>query len=419
MWPSFPACLSGVRAFEACSFVAGPLCGMTLAQMGADVIRVDPIGGAADYRRLPLSAAGTSVYWSSLNKGKRSVVLNLRRREGQELLTALLASRTHDPPLFLSNSPATGWRSYDALAGERRDLIYLSISGSPDRPTAVDYTVNAECGIPFLTGPEGGGLPVNHALPAWDLLTGLYATTAILGALLTRSTTGHGSHISLSLAEVAFATVANLGLLAEVEVLGLERPALGNYVYGAFARDFATADDYRLMVVAITSNQWRALVKATGTSDQMQTLETARHVSLQTDQHRYAERHAIAAILEPWFASKTIAEAEAILSGYGACWGRYQTLGSLLTDPRISSSSSGGLFEDVAQPGLGLVRTPTAPFRFDGLRVAPPAAAPVLGEHTDSVLSEVLGLTPSELGRLHDEGIVGANSGRGSSGPAN
>ncbi|MGH3583338.1 MAG: CoA transferase, partial [Mycobacterium sp.] len=128
--------LAGVRIIEISSFVAVPLAGMTLAQLGAEVIRVDPVGGAADYRRWPVTEAGDSIYWAGLNKGKRSVAVDMRSEQGQDLIARLVA----EAGVLITNVAGRQWHSYDVLAALRPDLIHVEISGRADGGTGVDYT---------------------------------------------------------------------------------------------------------------------------------------------------------------------------------------------------------------------------------------------------------------------------------------
>ena len=145
--------LAGLRIIEVSSFVAAPLGGMTLAQLGAEVIRIDPLGGAPDTTRWPLSPGGKSLYWAGLNKGKRSVTLDLRSAEGQRTVADLVARSGPDGGILLTNA-GYPWLSYDALRDARPDLIHLRITGGHDGTPAVDYTVNAGIGFPLATGDE-------------------------------------------------------------------------------------------------------------------------------------------------------------------------------------------------------------------------------------------------------------------------
>src|SRR4029453_286440 len=123
--------LSGLRVVEGSAFVAAPLGGLTLAQLGADVIRFDTIGGGLDYQRWPATHEGGGLYWAGLNKGKRSIAFDLSRPEGRELAVALITAPGDDAGIFLSNFPESGWLADDRLRPLRRDLVYLNIIGNP------------------------------------------------------------------------------------------------------------------------------------------------------------------------------------------------------------------------------------------------------------------------------------------------
>ncbi|MEO5877286.1 MAG: CoA transferase, partial [Streptosporangiaceae bacterium] len=246
--------LKGLRVLEVSSFVAAPLGGMTLAQLGAEVVRVDPIGGATDVRRWPLHANGASIYWAGLNKGKRSIMVDQRSVAGRELIAALAAQAG----VVLTNAAHP---RYADLSAHRPGLIHVQIEGHPGGRPAVDYTVNAEMGFPLVTGL--GEDPVNHVLPAWDIACGLYAAVAILAADRHRLRTGEGREIRIALSDVALATAGNLGFLGEAELTGVDRPRVGNHLYGGFARDFAVRDG-RLMLVTLTRRHFDDLGRLTG-----------------------------------------------------------------------------------------------------------------------------------------------------------
>ncbi len=397
--------LQGMRVVEGSAFVAAPLGGLTLAQLGADVIRFDTIGGGLDYHRWPVTEEGVSLYWAGLNKGKRSVAIDLSRPEGRELATDLITAPGENAGIFLTNFPSSGWLSDERLRAKRSDLVYVNIIGNPDESTAVDYTVNAASGIALATGPVGSLLPTNHALPAWDIAAGLNAVIGILAAERHRRITGEGQFVRLSLADVAFTMVANLGFLAEAQVSRENRPPLGNDMYGAFGRDFATKDARRVMVVAISLNQWQTLVAATGIAEHLPQMERAFVADFTKEEDRYRARDAIAALLAPWFEARTLEEVRKALDEHGVCWGPYQTFTQLLDeDWRVSTANH--VFGNVDHPGIGRLLTPATPLRFPEEPAVPPLTAPLLGMHTDQVLSDVLGMTDTEIGRLHDDGLV-------------
>jgi 2-methylfumaryl-CoA isomerase len=397
--------LSGLRIVESSAFIAAPYAGMTLAQMGAEVIRVDQIGGGLDYRRWPVTKAGASLYWAGLNKGKKSVCIDFRKPEGRALLGDLITASGEGGGIFLTNLPAPPPLDYDTLRSRRADLIMAAISGSRDGATAVDYTVNAAVGFPMVTGPAGHEGPVNHVLPAWDLLAGSNTALAILAAERHRQLSGQGQLLKLALADIAFATVGNLGYIAEVQVNGADRRRLGNDIYGTFGRDFETADGRRVMVTAFTQKQWDAILDATGTRAAIAELEQRSQRDFRKETDRYKASAEIATIVEPWFRRTSYADVAAALDARGACWGPYQSFRQMVeSDARCSTRNP--LFAEVDQPGVGRHLMPGSPVDYGAFERETPRPAPQLGADTDEVLSSVLGLDSPQIARLHDQRIV-------------
>lgn len=384
--------LTGVRVVEGAAYIAAPIAGMTLAQMGADVIRVDPLGGGPDRHRWPLTAEGRSLYWAGLNKGKRSIAVDLRSETGRELVAGLIA----EAGAYLTNVDYPGL-DYPSLRVRRADLIMLELTGDREGRAAFDYTVNAAVGYPAVTGPVESEAPVNHVLPAWDVLAGAHAVSALLAAELHRRYVGGGQLIRLALFDVALATVGHLGHIAEAQINGAERGRYGNFIYGTFGCDFETADGRRVMVAALTRRQWESLCAATGLGEGLN--------DLRDEGDRFRAREQIAAALRPWFRARTLAEVGDVLDRARVPWGPYQTFLELVAgDPRCSTRNP--MLAEVEHPGIGTCLTPGSPLEFSGVPRVPPGAAPELGEHTDELLSDVLGLSDLEVGRLHDQGIV-------------
>ncbi|MCB1692182.1 MAG: CoA transferase [Pseudomonadales bacterium] len=397
--------LDGLSVVEGSAFVAAPLGGMTLAQLGADVIRFDPIGGGLDYHRWPVTDNGESLFWAGLNKGKRSIQVDIRRPAGQELLTALITRRGENSGLFLTNFPARGWLDYDTLRKRREDLVYVNILGDRHGGTAVDYTVNCAVGFADATGKPGDPEPTNALLPAWDNITGQMAAVSILAAERHRRLTGEGQLVKLALKDVALATAGHLGNIAEVMVNNVDRKRYGNYLYGGFGRDFTTRDKRRVMVVGLTGRQWQSIVKASGTAAEMDVLAARTGADLGLEGQRFAHRVEIAGILEPWFRGLDYADVSAALDAEGACYGPYQTFRQMVReDPDCSEDNP--LFAFVDQPGIGRYLAPGSPIRFGGSANLVPMPAPRLGEHTDQILAEELGLSATEIGKLHDDDVV-------------
>ncbi len=396
--------LAGLRIIEGSAFVAAPLGGMTLAGLGADVIRFDDVNGGLDANRWPVTKDGTSIYWASLNKGKRSFAVDLRNPEGRELISALITAPGPDAGIFSTNLPARGWLAYETLAKNRGDLIALNILGARDGSAQVDYTVNSVTGFPMITGPVGHEGPVNQVLPAWDIATGYAAAVALLAAERHRSRTGRGQLVKIALQDVALAATAALGYLGEAEINGVDRPRYGNEVFGTFARDFSTKDGRSLMICVFTARQLDALAEAGGLAAQFKAIEEARKLDLHDEAHRWEARAELAAVIGPWVASLTLAEATDKLTKAGALWAPYKMPRELVAgDPLLTKNP---MFSRVDQPGIGQLWSAASPFEFADAARLPAKPAPLLGQHTDEILADILGLSSAAIGKLHDKGVV-------------
>lgn len=397
--------LQGMKVVEVSAFIAAPYAGLMLGQMGADVIRIDPVGGGLDYRRWPVTKDGVSLYWAGLNKGKRSIMLNVREGEGREIAHDLMTRPDPNGGILLSNLPARGWLDYDRLKKRRADLIMANVVGNRDGSVALDYTVNAAAGFPLVTGPEHHKGPVNHVMPVWDVVAALSTAQGILAAERHRRDTGEGQFLQIALSDTAFATLSHLGYIAEVQINGDDRPRTGNQVYGTYGQDFETSDGRRIMVTAFTPRHWTALLEATGTAPKMQLVEALFDVDLGKEEDRYAARATITAVLQPWFSDRTLGDVRQALDTAGACWGPYQNFAQAVAeDPRVSTENP--MFEEIDQPGAGRYLAAGCMIDFSGVPRSPVAPAPVLGQHTDEILGDVLGLPSGKIGALHDTGIV-------------
>ncbi|WP_164156529.1 CoA transferase [Sandarakinorhabdus rubra] len=398
--------LSGLTVVEAAAFVAGPTGGLYLAQMGARVIRIDPIGGGPDYRRWPLAPnSDDSLYWEGLNKGKQSIQIDLARPEGRDLAQALASAPGDDRGLFLTNFPVDGFLSHAALAARRPDIITARIMGWADGKPALDYTVNAAVGVPDMTGPVGESRPVNAVLPAWDLLGGAWAAFAMVSALYRRRATGQGAEIRVPLSDLAATSLSHLGFAAEALLTG-DRGRLGNDLFGAFGRDFATADGRRVYLVAITPRQWRGLVTALGLGEAVAAVEAATGADFAADDGaRFTHRAALFPLFEAAMARHSLADLGPLLDGAGVTWGPYQTLAEAVrSDPRLFTANP--IFQAVAHPsGLTYPAAgPAATLAGEARSGVKPARR--LGADTDAVLADLLGLDSGAIGRLHDAGLV-------------
>lgn len=397
--------LKGMRVVEGSAFVAIPLAGMTLAQMGAEVIRFDRLEGGLDARRWPVAANGQSFFWAGLNKGKKSVAVNLQTDAGKELVTQIVTAPGRDAGLFLTNLRVRGWMDYPTLSALRKDLIMVTLLGDRHGRPAVDYTINPSVGFPDATGPEGSADPVAHVLPAWDCIAGNMAVAALLAAERQRLRTGQGQEVVFTLKDAAAAMLGNLGIIGEMTTTGSDRAKVGNALFGGYGQDFICVDGRRIMVVGLTARQWEGLIKVTQTQAEIARLEAQLGESLAEEGARFRHRAAITAILTPFFATRRVQDFEAAFDKAGVTWSEFRSFArAVREDPDLSTANP--MFSQIHQPGLGTFPVPGSPFTFSAQSRVAPAPAPDLGEHTEEVLAEVAGLSGHQIGRLFDQGIV-------------
>jgi len=391
--------LNGLSVIEASSFVASPTAGLYLAQMGAEVIRVDQIGGGPDFRRWPVTKGNDSLYWENLNRAKKSVALDLGSPQGRELLQELVRKTGQ----FVTNFPAEGFLSHAKLAEGRADLVTVRVMGWADGSPALDYTVNNSVGYPMMTG--AGPDPVNHVLPAWDLLTGAYAAFAMLAGIQKRAQTGEGLEVRIPLSDVAIGTVANLGGIAEVLYTGANRPRLGNAVYGLFGRDFVTADGVRTMIVVVTPRQWANLVAALKLESAVAAIEAERGVSFAKDDGlRFNHRDALYPLFEAAIGARAHADLAAAFDAGGVVHSAYRTMLDAANDPALVANN----------PVFGTAENPSG-FNYPAagsfatvpqLDRQAPQPAPRNGANSEEILAERLGLSSGAIAALIDAGTV-------------
>ena len=391
--------LTGLSVIEASSFVASPTAGLYMAQMGAEVIRVDQIGGGPDFRRWPVTTDNDSLYWENLNRAKKSVALDLGSPQGRELLQELVRKTGQ----FVTNFPVAGFLSHAKLSESHPELVTVRVMGWADGTPALDYTVNNSVGYPMLTG--SGPEPVNHVLPAWDLLTGAYAAFAMLAAIRNRDQTGKGSEVRVPLSDVAIGTVANLGGIAEVLYSGENRPRIGNAVYGLFGRDFVTADGVRTMIVVVTPRQWANLIAALKLEDAIAAIEAERGVSFAKDDGlRFTHRDALYPLFGAAIAARPHADLAVAFDAVGIVHSAYRTMMDAVNDPALVANNP--VFGAAANPS-GFDYPAAGSFAtVPQMERLAPQSAPTNGGNSEEILSERLGLSSGQIAALIDAGTV-------------
>ena len=398
--------LSDLSIIEVSSFVASPTAGLYCAQMGAEVIRVDHKAGGLDYDRYMLTKEGRSLSWENLNRAKKSVALDLRSGEGRELCVEL-ARKTGQ---CITNLPEKSFLSHAAMSEGRPDMVSLRIMGWHDGRQAMDFTVNAASGYPLMTGPEDWDLrnapPVNQVLPAWDFITGAYCAFALLAALRHRDGSGEGSEVRVPLGDVAIGTMANSGAMAEMLYRGDDRERLGNAIWGAFGRDFRSGDGVRFMVAALTAKQWDGLVGAFEIAEQIGELEAEVGVRFADGDHpRFVHRHKLFDLFQSVADRHDYEVLAARMGQHGCTFERYRTMHEAANDPVLIDQNP--LFGPSPANPSGFEYPATRSFaNMPEKEAGAPAPAPYLGQHSEEVLAERLGLSSGAIGKLVDGGTV-------------
>ena len=398
--------LSGLSIVEVSSFVASPTAGLYCAQMGAEVIRIDDRRGGLDYKRYMMTAEGRSLSWENLNRAKKSVALDLQSAEGRELAVELARATGQ----LITNLPLESFMAHDKIAAGRPDLVSVRIMGWHDGRQAMDFTVNAASGYPLMTGPEEWDLeaapPVNQILPAWDFITGAYCAFALVAGLRHRDATGEGSELRVPLGDVAIGTAFNAGAGAEMLYRGADRERIGNAIWGAFGRDFRSRDGMRFMVAALTPKQWKATVEAFGLADAVAALEAELGVSfLASDHWRFVHRHQLFDLFQQAAGAMDYADLAAQLTKAGATFEHYRTMHEMTRDPELVTNNP--LFgPSPANPSGFEYPAPRSFANIPDREAGDPQAAPYLGEHSEEVLAERLGLSSGQIATLIDRGVV-------------
>lgn len=392
--------LSGLTIIEASSFVASPSAGLYCAQMGAEIIRVDQIGGGPDFHRWPVNQNNDSFYWENLNRAKKSLALDLSKAEGRALLQAII----RETGQLITNYPAQGFLAHETLAAHHPNLVTARVMGWPDGSPGLDYTVNNAVGYPMMTG--AGPEPVNHVLPAWDLLTGAYAAFALLALIQHRTATGIGGEMRIPLSDVAIGTVSNLGGIAEMLSTGANRPRLGNAVYGLFGRDFLTRDGIRVMIVVVTPRQWGNLLTALELEQKIASLEAKHNVRFAKDDGlRFTHRDDLFPLFANAIAACDHAELAKVLDAGGIVHSTYRTMLDAARDPTLVTQNP--IFAKTDNPS-GFNYPAAGPFgTLPGKHRGAAGTAPRNGQHSEEVLATHLRLPAHEIARLIESGIVG------------
>jgi crotonobetainyl-CoA:carnitine CoA-transferase CaiB-like acyl-CoA transferase len=409
--PTTKGALAGVRVIDMTRVVAGPMATQTLGDLGADVIKIErPIEGD-DARRVGppwmRDADGNeldqSTYFQSVNRNKRSLSVDYARPEGADLLRRLAAQADVLIENYRPGTLARYGLGWDELKAINPRLVYCSVSGFGQAGpyasrSGYDYLVQAMAGVLSVTGirdNEPGGGPLRVGIPLADTLTGLDAVIAILAALFHRTTSGRGQYIDLSLFEAQFAALLNpssawLNAGVEIGRTGNDHPSAAPY--GIYP-----VDDGHILVATFNDREFVRLAGAVGRPDWADDARFAKNGA------RVRHREILKAELTEALKGRTKAEWVDALNRAVVSCGPINTIRDIEADPHVVARE---MIVTLRHPNLGDIRSPSSPYRLSETPPTYRRAPPLVGEHTEEVLSEVLGLTVAEVAALKGAGIV-------------
>ena len=393
-----PLPLAGIRVIDFGRFIAGPYCGMLLADMGADVIRVDRRQGSEDRYLAPVSESGDGASFLSLNRNKRSLTLDTSRPESAEIIRRLVKQAD----VVIANLPSAVLSKmaldYDSLRAIKPDIILARISTfGPDGPYAgrvgFDTVAQAMSGAMSLTGFPGP--PVRDIVPFEDYGTALHTAYGVMVALYHRAKTGAGQLVDASL--LATGVTFMQGVLAEQHVLGVERRQAGNAGFWASPADCYGTQDGWIVVSVVGNEMFRRWAKLVGREDLLTDFRLADDIG------RANHREIITEAMNAWLATRTSAQAIAELEAARIPAGPVMSVSQVLEDPQVKARE---LLKFVDYPGASKsVALADTPVRLSETPGGIRHRAPLLGEHTEEVLRE-LGYSETEISGLRANEVV-------------
>ncbi len=399
-----PGPLSHVRVLELSRVLAGPWAAQTLADLGADVIKVERPGAGDDTRAWgPPWAGDQSAYFLSTNRGKRSITIDFENPEGQELVRKLAAEADVVIENFKVGGLVKYGLDYESLKAVNPRLVYCSITGfGQDGPYAkragYDFMIQGMGGLMSITGlPDGepGAGPVKVGVAVTDIFTGLYATIGVLGALNHRDRTGEGQWVNLALLDVQVAVLANQAMNCLVggtppQRLGNAHPNIVPY------QAFPTQDGYIILAVG-NDGQFAKFCQVVGRPD------LAADERYATNPARVAHRKELVPIIEELLTQRASRDWLDALEAVGVPCGPINDLTQVFADPHVQARR---IHQDLPHPNLGTVPTVASPIRYSATPIEHEVAPPTLGQHTDAVLGEALGLCAADIAALRDKGVI-------------
>ena len=391
--------LAGVRILDLTRVLAGPYASMVLADLGAEVIKVELPGTGDESRGFGPFQNGESAYFTSVNRGKKSVTIDLRQDRGRELALALAASCDVLVENFRPGSMDRFGLGYETLHALYPRLVYASISGFgqtgpyAQRP-AYDVLIQAMGGLASITG-QPDSPPVRVGSSIADLSSALFGAVGILAALQRSRQTGEGQQVDISMLDCQVALLENA--LARYAVSGEVPQPLGSRHPAITPFQFFAASDGYIVLAAGNDGLWQKLCKALGQEDLIADPRFADN-ALRTENHAELEP-----LLAQILAKKTVAEWCAVLGEAGVPSGPLCDVGQVFNDEQIAARQ---MIVEIEHPVAGRQAMPNSPLKFSQTPVQLQTPAPLLGQHTDEVLRDILQLDEIEIANLRTQGVI-------------
>ena len=392
--------LAGVLVVDLSRVLAGPYCTMMLADLGAEIVKIEIPGRGDDTRQWgPPFAGGEAAYYLSINRGKRSLTLNLKTEGGRKILRQLIEKADIVVENFRVGTMASWGLDYEVLRTRNPSLVYCAISGYGEtgpyrsRP-GYDFIIQAQGGIMSVTGPVEGP-PMKVGVPIVDITAGLYASLAILAALREREHSGQGQKIDIALFDCQIAWLANV---ASNYLISGEKPVRHGNAHPNIVpyESFPTSDGWIAVGIG-NDRQWQQLCSLAAWED---LLTDPRFIG---NPQRVKNRETLIPILRERFQKHSTGDWEALLLEAGIPCSRINSVDEVFSDPHVLSRK---MVIELPHPTAGAIRLVGSPLKLSRTEVDISEAPPLLGQHTVDILQRHLGYEADDIERFRSDGVI-------------